>query len=1172
MERDSELSGKMQSTLLTVSSNSATGDDPLTSHPLLSPPASSADATHLNPLGAAPSTPPRYVPYTPRQRPAATPTITAALSASVPMASSLSSSQHTSGGATGKLQLQSLKASAQTMGLDNNSVGWVMLEKLVSSDLDGSDWDAIWQVLSTGQVALLLPTEKAPSGLLVTPEFMREHVAFFTGSPREPGPLVTLSGLRGVMDSHSITIRTALSATSDTFGAIQRVSTRAATLATLAPLSSGYDPNSPYPSYQITDTQAAFHLPPRPSPAQPPPLPPRPTASSTATSGSSLSGRFASLFGSRSASSPVSTPASLPPLPSTAPANNPLPPLPPTIPQRPGSPQPPPSIRSEASFDSVQSGTGNPYAVEGHFIAAFAINRRIVRKDVSKAVTTALKANIKIRLHGGNNSTIPALPGWVIDRILSFTSPLQPLSHKSSISEPQSAPGHSPTSPTARKVPSSSTSAPVLDLSSAQDMMSSFQDFYDSIEDELRKDRPWTSHTPRQRSVDDTADEATENEKSNPSIIASDAVDDAIREALNLVEGCMASVFYDQLFTPPISDDASHDEALANRIAALNMLDLGWEHLGVDIDSPAATKGVNEVVVACGKELQKLHDIAHRSPQAKADLLVSVHKTIVDGLSRLPPIKLKPEGEHVDPPASASFEKTPRQESFAVTSALPDRPTSPLNPMIESPIHTDSPQGLLTPDSVPAALPKAKSGSLLASPRGKPMSLRSLSPSSSPRPLSLSLALPDVEESREEDITPSSSDNPQSGAPVGDGETPAKKTAVNTDVILPILIFSVVKANPVQLVSHLLFIQRYRSRHVGGEESFCLINFLAVVEFLEHVDLQALGLGDADRILSTQALSPLPFSSNMPSSPNSPTTSSRFRGRVEQQVGEFATGAGKVILGVGGVVDSSFTALRGLLNVIPDPTANDEGRNTNSPAAVVSAMITRPGFGLLRRGTSFSLPLSGGNSGVVGGSLRDKKGSAEQGQQLMEVPSRPGSVRRPPIELSDDENHEPSEESTEDQTEEDDEETSSDAEGDGNESVHDASSFRDKSDTRSIRSFSSMMSRDREEDGPKDREIEKRDRPTLSDRLANMSSLGRFSGANHSTGTAPGSRRGSVLPPTKSDSASTSLAPPVDKIAPPNARFLQISSDELRVSEIPTLLADYKRIAEALRGMGGFRE
>lgn len=31
---------------------------------------------------------------------------------------------------------------------------------------------------------------------------------------------------------------------------------------------------------------------------------------------------------------------------------------------------------------------------------------------------------------------------------------------------------------------------------------------------------------------------------------------------------------------------------------------------------------------------------------------------------------------------------------------------------------------------------------------------------------------------------------------------------------------------------------------MGGEESYCLVNLLAVAEFLENVDLAALGLGD----------------------------------------------------------------------------------------------------------------------------------------------------------------------------------------------------------------------------------------------------------------------------------------------------------------------------------------
>ncbi len=61
------------------------------------------------------------------------------------------------------------------------------------------------------------------------------------------------------------------------------------------------------------------------------------------------------------------------------------------------------------------------------------------------------------------------------------------------------------------------------------------------------------------------------------------------------------------------------------------------------------------------------------------------------------------------------------------------------------------------------------------------------------------------------------------------------------------MIFAAVKANPPHLVSHLLYTQRFRNQAVGGEESYCLINVMAVAEFLENVDLAALGLGDSEK-------------------------------------------------------------------------------------------------------------------------------------------------------------------------------------------------------------------------------------------------------------------------------------------------------------------------------------
>jgi hypothetical protein len=140
--------------------------------------------------------------------------MSSSIAASVP-----SSSTH--GGATGKLQLQSLKATVQAMGLDNASVGWVILEKLVSGEIEGPEWDAIWQVIASGQVrlhrlfasyvrlpesigflqvALLLPTEKASAGLIVTPEFVRDHIGFCDGPVKDMTTLVTLGGLRGTVD------------------------------------------------------------------------------------------------------------------------------------------------------------------------------------------------------------------------------------------------------------------------------------------------------------------------------------------------------------------------------------------------------------------------------------------------------------------------------------------------------------------------------------------------------------------------------------------------------------------------------------------------------------------------------------------------------------------------------------------------------------------------------------------------------------------------------------------------------------------------------------------------------------------------------------------------------------------------------------------------------------
>jgi hypothetical protein len=125
----------------------------LTAHPLLSPtPASapgnaaapSSDTVDASPPGA------RYATYTPRHRTA--PTTGTTLQSSLPV----SPPQQLGGStATNKLQLMNLKAGAQSIGLETSSVGWEILEKLVSEHDSNPEWTDVWNTLITGKVFIV---------------------------------------------------------------------------------------------------------------------------------------------------------------------------------------------------------------------------------------------------------------------------------------------------------------------------------------------------------------------------------------------------------------------------------------------------------------------------------------------------------------------------------------------------------------------------------------------------------------------------------------------------------------------------------------------------------------------------------------------------------------------------------------------------------------------------------------------------------------------------------------------------------------------------------------------------------------------------------------------------------------------------------------------------------
>jgi hypothetical protein len=192
----------------------------------------------------------------------------------------------------------------------------------------------------------------------------------------------------------------------------------------------------------------------------------------------------------------------------------------------------------------------------------------------------------------------------------------------------------------------------------------------------------------------------------------------------------------------------------------------------------------------------------------------------------------------------------------------------------------------------------------------------------------------------------------------------------------------------------------------------------------------------------------------------------RLRRGVEQQVDAIAGSASKVL----GVVDQGFGVLRALLPGTSADAHAASSENPNADQEIAPWNAGRPGFGLLRRESAFSIAslaasLPGGRDRAR--SLASTTGTTaeELGQMMVDVSSRPGSVRS--VYGSD-------AESSADDDSQDDDEYDDEQERDD-----------DRHDTRSIRSFENMMGRATRR---------RRPRKSLSDRLASMPGLARHSG------------------------------------------------------------------------------
>ena len=470
----------------------------------------------------------------------------------------------------------------------------------------------------------------------------------------------------------------------------------------------------------------------------------------------------------------------------------------------------------------------------------------------------------------------------------------------------------------------------------------------------------------------------------------------------------------------------------------------------------------------------------------------------LDGLSRLPPVRLMSSQESrasreqqttwiaeakdrngviVDSNAPSSLVSTSTGNNSQTTTVGVRTGTGPALIISESsPLHDSSTS---TQDIAPGSVVQLSPLSLIAT-------------SELPSILLSDTTLPAPDPSSSAHLSDTLVSEPSSQKLLND-----KPTAVSSDVLLPMLIFSTVKSNPLRLVSNLLYLQRFRHRNAysysldridgdgngsGGEESFCLINMLAVAEFLENVDLATLGLATAS-IPGVRSVFPISFllislcdSSpselspiiirNNPQTSTTPTTATVtgrstisgveglqipegsffLRGKVEQQVDAIAGSANKVI---SGVVDSSFGILRSLLphnqtqshvqavsSAIPVdiPTASVNVRgvaDANTDTGAGTPLATKVGqgrLGLLRRETGFSIANIAASIPSISRNNSKLQQEGEEGQQLMTV-LRHSSIR--PLRVADrnkDEESDKVDQSSGENDDDDDEDTSGDSE------------------------------------------------------------------------------------------------------------------------------------------------
>ncbi|KAK9377194.1 uncharacterized protein V1513DRAFT_437626 [Lipomyces chichibuensis] len=151
-----------------------------------------------------------------------------------------------------------------------------------------------------------------------------------------------------------------------------------------------------------------------------------------------------------------------------------------------------------------------------------------------------------------------------------------------------------------------------------------FQDFYVTIQDKasalLRRNTLRRTYEVQMMSFEEIAKKKKERKQKEAQKLLYE----------DLLEKMVCQACYNEIFMFQGGDDEAKDSTLATKIAALKLINIGIEHLGVP---ELKDSDIGPLLIPAGKDLCKMVD--KHCPKEKLALLISAHKQIVDVLSKL---------------------------------------------------------------------------------------------------------------------------------------------------------------------------------------------------------------------------------------------------------------------------------------------------------------------------------------------------------------------------------------------------------------------------------------------------------------------------------------------------------------------------------------------------------